>query len=117
MVKKIKIGGKERPVYFGMNALELFEHEAGMSFVELQKIMSSGTMSMGIIKKFVYSGLMGGVWKTKANDELDILDVGDWIDDYGFENIDVLMSIYMDSMPMLDDKNKKKVATNQTKKT
>jgi hypothetical protein len=110
MVKEINIGGKNRPVHFGMNALDIFEEKTGIKFTNIISLINDG-MTMGQLISFVYAGLEGGRLKTNSEDRFTRTEVGDWIDDYGIENMQELTMIYLDAMPMIKDEDKKKAET------
>jgi hypothetical protein len=106
MVKTINIGGKERPVYFGWNALAIFEEKTGIGLSDIGDAISAG-MTTKVFIDFVYAGLVGGVKKTKSEHDFTSDDVGDWLDDYGVENMGKISEIYMEAMPMVKDDKKK----------
>ena len=73
----IKIGGKERPVRFGFNALIEFERQAG------KPMLGIDFQNMGLedMRAMVYAGLLHGAKYEKQEVDFSVEDVGEWIGD------------------------------------
>ena len=102
-VKKIKFD-KLRPVYFGWNAIAVFEEETGIAFAEMGEAMSN--FKAKDLIAFVYAGLVGGANKNKVEIDFSLNDVGDWLDEV--EDLEKIFEAYMQCMPMTENKKQGK---------
>lgn len=75
---KIKIGGKNRPISFGMAALALFCRKTGISLQELESKFQQLDLMDSI--QLITCGLEDGARKSKQSFEFEWEDVADWLD-------------------------------------
>jgi hypothetical protein len=74
IVKKINIGGQERPFLFDLNAAEIFDEASGKNFfLELNR------PSVGNTKAMIYAGLKNGAIEEGIEALFTLRDVGKWI--------------------------------------
>jgi hypothetical protein len=79
MVKKIKIGGEERPVKFGFAALMQFTDATGYTLAQLDTLGNSLTLSQAI--ELVRAGLKQGARVEGEKFNATPEEVADWLDD------------------------------------
>jgi len=79
MVKKIKIGGEERPVKFGFAALMQFTDATGYTLAQLDTLGDSLTLSQAI--ELVRAGLKQGARVEGEKFNATPEEVADWLDD------------------------------------
>jgi hypothetical protein len=79
MIKEINIGGQQRPVRFGFNALAEFCKLTGVKIGNIDALGSN--MDFGHIRALVYCGLKDGARKAGVNFNATVEDVGDWMDE------------------------------------
>ena len=79
MVKKIKIGGEERPVKFGFAALMKFTDVTGYTLAQLDTLGDSLTLSQAI--ELVRAGLKQGARVEGEKFNATPEEVADWLDD------------------------------------
>lgn len=79
MVKKIKIGGEERPVKFGFAALMQFTDTTGYTLAQLDTLGDSLTLSQAI--ELVRAGLKQGARVEGEKFNATPEEVADWLDD------------------------------------
>ena len=79
MVDYINIGGENRPVRFGMNAIRLYSEEYNVAIDEVDRI-SKKTKFSKLIGLFYY-GLKDGARADKKDFPYDVITVSDWFDE------------------------------------
>ena len=79
MIDYIKIGDKEYPVKFGLNALALFCDEVGLKLGELDKI-GAGSSLMDILR-LTYWGMKDGARSEGKPFDLTVENIADLFDD------------------------------------
>jgi hypothetical protein len=99
MKQLVFIGGQERPVLFGRNALSDIEKVLGGSLLDgTAKIESVG----GVIA-VVYSGLKWGLYKEETGIEpkpkFTLVTVGDWCEDMSADSpVKKIMEMFLESI-------------------
>lgn len=112
--KEVKIGGQQRPVSFGTNALAAFFDSEGLTLGDLNKLGETLTLTSSL--KLFYFGFIDGYRKAGREVDFNELDIGDWLDDEpgGMQSgIEKLMKFVQDSFPApqeLEPKQKKRPA-------
>lgn len=96
MVKYFNLGGKDRPVFFGMAALVAYETAANRPVSSLILEMAAGEVKLGDMIVMVASGLEHGASKTGKPEKFDLLEVYDWIDEAP-EMLPAIMEHFADS--------------------
>lgn len=81
MVDYVNIGGQERPIKFGMNALRIYCIETGTKISELGEISDNLDIDKAI--RLVLCGLKDGARYVKEPFSFTIEDVSDWLDEDG----------------------------------
>jgi hypothetical protein len=79
MIDYIKIGDKEYPVKFGLNALALFCDEVGLKLGELDKIGAQSSL-MDILR-LAYWGMKDGARSEGKPFDLTVENIADLLDD------------------------------------
>lgn len=99
MIDYIHIGGENRPVKFGMNALRLFCKATGMKIADLAKL--GDDMSLDDAIQLAFCGLRDGARKEGVKFTCTVDDVADWMDQTGkFEEIfDLYVSQFVNENP------------------
>ncbi len=99
MLKKVKIGGKLRPVKFGMNALRIYSEKTNSTLADLMNISGMSITNMIML---VFVGLQEGARKEKQEFDFIIDDVSDWLDD-DFGIVNEIMDIFVESFPNIKE--------------
>jgi len=100
----IQIGGKERPVKYGWNAIREFTKNGNdlgtlYSYSEDGKSLEVNIQSIGILLDLIYVGLKNGARIEKTRIDFTIEDVGDWMDDEGIEKMNEFVTLFVDQIP------------------
>lgn len=74
----LKSGSNTYKVRFSTNALAEFEEAHGATFLEAMQALGDGNISFLTLRRLVWAGL-------KDHHDLDLVAVGDLMDDAGFE--------------------------------
>jgi hypothetical protein len=80
MTEMVEIGGEERPVNFGRNALAEYEEITGLSLLSVE----SGLGTFKGLRALVFVGLKWGLYKSDGivpKPKFNLMTVGDWLDD------------------------------------
>ena len=80
-VVEIKIGGKKRPVHFGMAAFKKAEQGIGRSLVITGDKPINEQVGVDGVSELVYAALWSGARKRGRELDADEWDVADWMDD------------------------------------
>lgn len=114
----INIGGKERPIKFGLQQSITYCEMRGITISEMQDELSklvSGDGTGAEIRDLLYSALKDGARVKKLNDEFEAADVADWIEEIDPDELKKAFSVMGESMPdedlSLGKQGKKKVET------
>jgi len=105
---KIKIGGEERPIKFGMNQSILYTELRGISVTKMNEEFASfgdGTFNGSEIRDLIWSSLADGARVEGLDFEYTNLDVGDWMED---SEPDFLEKFMVELMKTLPKESKKK---------
>jgi len=94
MVKKVKIGGEQRPVKFGFAALMQFTDATGYKLADLDKIGESLSLSEAL--ELVRAGLKQGARVEKESFNYELEDIADWLDDSP-EALEQILAIFTES--------------------
>jgi len=94
MVKKVKIGGEDRPVKFGFAALMQFTDATGYKLADLDKIGESLSLSEAL--ELVRAGLKQGARVEKESFNYELEDIADWLDDSP-EALEQILAIFTES--------------------
>jgi len=94
MVKKVKIGGEERPVKFGFAALMQFTDATGYKLADLDKIGESLSLSEAL--ELVRAGLKQGARVEKESFNYELEDIADWLDESP-EALEQILAIFTES--------------------
>ncbi len=99
-MKTIDIGGKERPFRFSLYAIQAYCEMKNISFTEFASKANqiiTGKDIDGLID-VLYAGLMGGAHREKIPCDFTREQVGDWVDDAGFQAIPVIIKAFTESI-------------------
>ena len=94
MVKKVLIGGAERPVKFGFAALMQFTDATSYTLSDLDKIGESLKLSEAL--ELVRAGLTQGARVEGEKFTASLEDVADWLDDNP-EALEKVLALFTDS--------------------
>lgn len=106
MTHYIELGGKTRPVRFGMAGLYEYEQRTGRkALADFAEMIGQGleNMSVSRIVDLAFSGLCAGCRSENAAVDFTAYDVADWI---GFDlaTIERVMSAFAESLPQNEGK-------------
>ena len=105
-MKTIEIGGKQRPVLFGINALAEFNQATGTDFAWIFKIIENPfALDFNQLRWLVYTGLKQGAEESGKDIDFTIKDVGNWLND-DFDKFPEFTAELADSMPKMESKGK-----------
>jgi hypothetical protein len=115
MIKTITIGGKARPVMYGVNALAEFNEATNTTLVWIFR-MAEDPLSLNFnqIRHLVYAGLSQGARESDTPIDFTVDDVGRWLN-AEFDKFPVFMKHCTESLPK-GDNTKKKTREEVTKK-
>ncbi len=103
-----ELGGQQRTLRFGINAMNMMLSELGLKDDDIAKLFSLG---LSALPTFIYCGLYADCKSRKADIDFDKWDIGDWLDEIGMEGMESLFTdigeVFSNSMP---DSLKKKAA-------
>ena len=109
------IGGKERPLKFGINQTDLFCEARGIKLKDYYTLLAkfeTGDYMFGDIRDLVWSALKDGARQAGEEFEFDRMQVGDLMDDDPAKYISETLTALMESLPKPTDNGgtkKKKV--------
>jgi hypothetical protein len=101
---QLEIGGKIRTLHFSMNFWAAFEHAAGFTISEIDKVLGAG-LNLTTLRALIYSGLVAYDQENKQVIDYDQFDVGSWMDDVQQSNIELIVSTLMESRILGNDLN------------
>jgi hypothetical protein len=98
-MKKIEIGGQERPVLYGINALSDFNEGTGTSLDWIFRMMGNPlSMNMNQLRWLIYVGLKQGAEESNITIDFDVKTVGKWLDK-DFNKFTEFMEALKDGLP------------------
>ena len=99
----VKIGGRLRPIHFGMAALADFEELSGKGVAALGKELDGDKPQLMLIANLIYCGLGHGARKSKTPVDFEnVYEVLDWVDNDPTV-IDRVMELFTKSMAGTDE--------------
>jgi len=104
MMHYINIGGNERPIHFGVNAMALYSEMENISMDEMMAKIDK--MRLDQMVKLIYAALKEAARKEKDDIEFTVSDVGDWLDD-DFSKLTECINIMGKTMPTAKKNNPK----------
>jgi hypothetical protein len=106
-MKTIEIGGKLRPVLYGINALAEFNEGTGTDLSWIFKTIAKPLgMNMNQVRWLIYVGLKQGAQESNLPVDFTVDDVGKWLDK-DFHKFPEFMEAVRDGMPSADNTKKK----------
>ena len=117
----MQIGGKERPLKFGINQTDLFCEVRGIKLKDYYTLLATfetGEYMYGDIRDLVWSALKDGARQAGEEFELDRMQVGDLMDEDPAKYISETLEALMGSLPKPTENGsakKKKVKTYPSK--
>lgn len=97
MVTFIKMGGKERPVLYGMSALLAYEKNTGRNALDDFLELDGDKVSVTLMANLLYYGVWNGYRAERLTVDFDEYDVADWAVEPGvFQRA---MEIFKDAFP------------------
>lgn len=106
-MKYIEIGGKKRPVLYGINALAEFNEGTGTTLKWIFSMMAEPlSMSMNELRWLAYAGLKMGAQESNIPVDFDLNDVGKWLD-VDFNTFSEFMVAVSDGLPKSSEPKKK----------
>jgi hypothetical protein len=94
MVKKVNIGGEERPVKFGFAALMQFTDATGYTLAQLDSIGDSLTLSQAI--ELIKAGLKQGARIEGEKFNATSEEIADWLDETP-EALEQVLAVFTES--------------------
>ena len=94
MVKKVNIGGEERPVKFGFAALMQFTDATGYTLAQLDSIGDSLTLSQAI--ELIKAGLKQGARIEGEKFNATSEEIADWLDESP-EALEQVLAVFTES--------------------
>jgi len=94
MVKKVNIGGEERPVKFGFAALMQFTDATGYTLAQLDSIGDSLTLSQAI--ELIKAGLKQGARIEGEKFNATSEEIADWLDETP-EALEQVLTVFTES--------------------
>ena len=94
MVKKVNIGGEERPVKFGFAALMQFTDATGYTLAQLDSIGDSLTLSQAI--ELIKAGLKQGARLEGEKFNATSEEIADWLDETP-EALEQVLAVFTES--------------------
>lgn len=79
----IKMGGKDRPVLYGMSALLAYEKNTGRNALDDFLALDSNAVSVTLMTDLLYYGLWNGYRAEKMEVDFDEYQVADWTTEPG----------------------------------
>ncbi len=109
-LKEFKIGGKMRPMKFGVNQSVLLANLREISITKMEELLSSLADDDGsLIRDLIWSALKDGARMSGTEFKYTNYDIGDWLDDIDADLIISVLEYMMgDKMPLLKDEGTKK---------
>ena len=102
---KIEIGGKVRTLHFSMNFWCHFTETLGIGLNDLEKYFTAENLNISSIRALIYSGLIAYDQEEKNAIDYTIYDVGSWLEDFGAEKLQKVMSALTESRILGNDLN------------
>lgn len=104
-MKKYNIGGKKRPIQFGLGAISAFCDLSGGDIELIDEIFTStGIRQLELVRNIVYAGLLNaceiGVKGVKIDVDFNPALVQLWIDDMDQDELTKILSDFKDSKLM-----------------
>jgi hypothetical protein len=78
-MKEIVIGGKTRPIVFGMSTLAAYCHEKRIALTRMEQAFADMTLQDTI--DLIYHALVSGARRYRIEPDFDRVDVTTWIDE------------------------------------
>lgn len=78
-MNQVNIGGKDRPIVFGMSTLAAYCHAKKVPLVKMEKAFTDMTLMDTI--DLIYYALISGCRKNKIEPDFDRFDLDNWIDE------------------------------------
>lgn len=105
---RVNLGGKERPVKFGMGAFLHIEKQTGKTLTEFINGISSN-LSMTDMVIMVFGALAGGAIAAKEPVDFNMDDVVYWLESEGdtTEVVNKITELFADSLPKPKEGNAK----------
>jgi len=97
-MKKVEIGGQERPIRFSYLALKDICNKCGLKLSEMNQL-GSEIEHIGII---TYYGLKAGAKKIGEPFKYKITDIEDWLDNEAFSKIGEILESFQLDQPQND---------------
>ncbi len=115
MIRTINIGGKDRPVYYGINALADFNEATNTTLIWIFKMVENPvTMNFNQLRYLVYVGLTEGAKESNIPVDFTVEEVGRWLNaDFG--KFKEFMAACIETIPKGDD-TKKNMRADREKK-
>lgn len=104
---EIKIGGKKRPVSFGINQTAVFCEKHKISLEQIGERFG-GQMTLLDFRDLLWSGLVAGAYENKQTPDFDEWDVGTWVETLKPEEITDIINKFSNSMPVSKKKRRQR---------
>tara|TARA_E500000305_G_scaffold108358_1_gene110580 strand:- start:2785 stop:3129 length:345 start_codon:yes stop_codon:yes gene_type:complete len=108
-IEKIPIGQELRPLHFGFAALADWCEISGNTLNDLSSL--GDKMGLKDTQQLLYCGLKHGARREKEEFKHTLEDVGDWIDEEGFDVLNKALEVFSKSMTQLTPNEKKQKGT------
>lgn len=100
MIQIIKLGGKDRPILFGMTVFRLAKRQTGKTVAQILQELGSGELDL--IPDLVYCALRAGeIAQKAAPDDFTADEVSIWVDTTPEAMTQILQQLF-DSLPKAD---------------
>ena len=97
MLKFIKMGGKDRPVLYGMSALRAYEEKTGRNALDDFLSLEGESVSVTLMSNLLYFGVWNGYRAEKLTLDFDEYDAADWCIEPGV--FQQAMELFKDAFP------------------
>ena len=101
----VEIGGKKRTLHFSMNFWCHFTETLGIGLNDLEKYFTADNLNISSIRALIYSGLIAYDQEEKNPVDYTIYDVGNWLEDFGAEELQKVMTALTESRILGNDLN------------
>lgn len=101
----IEIGGRKRTLHFSMNFWCHFTETLNISLNDLDRFFTSENINISAIRALIYSGLIAYDQEEKNGIDYTIYDVGAWLEDFGAEELQKVMTALTQSRILGNDLN------------
>ena len=104
----MKIGGKDRPIKFGVNQSIEYCELRKCSITQMNKDITNlgnGNGDLSVMRDFIWSALKEGARRKGEDFKYTTYDVGDWLEDFSETEMTEFFEELVASMPKVEEKD------------